>query len=612
MRETIMNDKMSILRRMLVSLLVLQALIGAWGLTSANAAEGVPFTSKPDIRLSRVDMKPVKANEEFVLSLNFENKSPAYSVNRAKVIVNPSDGLNIQDQSNIYFIDSTGIPVMGSNKVDVKLKASDRITTENLKLDVSLEYYFWGKDGMTSGTEIYTMFIPARKSESAVAKDNGVPIIQVVRGKISPIEEKKSYEFDIKIKNINEKVKAQNVKVTLSSAGGFTIKGNTSNYFIDEISSEDPFTIPVSIKANKTIEAESLDLIVNVSYFYKQGETSSQGNDSEKISIPSVPSQSEKKEKEEMSTLTPNIIVSSYNYGDKVEAGSTFDLSLAFKNTSKDTAVENIVVSMTTGEGISVASSSNSFYFDKLNAGSELPLKVEMKAWEEAKSAAAVITMNFNYEYRSNKSIVKGSTNESISILVVQPDRFEIGKVETVGLMAGEEGYISIPYVNKGKATTSNISAKVEGDNFEMISREIWVGNCNSGASGTIDLILTPVQAGDVRVKLLVEYEDPNGEKKKSEQEYSFYADEKMLPPSEDGEQEIIVPEETQNSKTKIIVISIAALIGLAVLIIVIKQIKKKANAKRMERLSHMYDWAVSRGEQTVSQEVSKEQSPDK
>lgn len=600
MKERVFNG---FLLRTKVFLIVMAIFMVAIGILTGNvvdtkATEGIAFTDKPDIRLSRLDVPTVKANQEFVLTLKLDNVSFVYGVNRGKLVVTVPDGLSIKDQSNIYFIDGTGIPVRGSNTVEVKLKAADKINTESLQIGVSLDYTYWGREGMANGNETYNVILPAEKTKEAEEKkkkNEGAPIIQVVRDKIKAVKAKEEHEFDIAIKNINKKVKAKNVKITVSAGPGFSIKGRESNYFVEGIEYDDPYILPVKIKTAKNIETDRLELSVNVSYTYVQGDTVVQGNDSEKITLPSVITEQPKKEEEEtVSKLTPNIIISNYDYGDKVEAGKVFPLNLSFKNTSKDTSVENIVMSINTAEGISVASSSNSFYFDKLSAGGVLPLKVDLKAWEEAKSAAAVLTINFNYEYRSGKAVTKGTASESISIPVVQPDRFEIGEIENVGeAFVGEEFYFSIPYVNKGKAVTSNINAKIEGEGFASISKDVWVGNCNSGANGTIDVILTPFQTGDLTAKIKVEYEDANSKKKTKEIEVSFFAQEMIMEEPMDPMMEEMQPEEKTDPKRKLITIAVSTGVGLVVLIIVIKILKKRANAKKMERLSHMYDWAT-------------------
>ncbi len=555
-----------------------------------NPDAGVPYTDKPDIRLTRMDMPPIKAGETFTLSLKLSNISPAYSVNRGKLTLIVPESISILDSSNSFFLDERGIPLKSSTTLDIKMKASDKILTESIQIGASLDYTFWGRDGMSSGTENYMILVPSKKTDETSAKT--APVLQVVRDKIDPVEAQKTYDLDLKIKNINT-TKAENVKITFTQGAGFTVKTRTSNKFVKEISKDEPITIPIKIKTAKNIETDSLELTVNLSYTYKGGEAS--GNSSisgaEKIIIPAKPTTDGK---DEGSMLTPNLIVSEYNYGKKVEAGRKFDLSLKFRNTSKVSGVENLVVSMNTGEGVSIAESSNSFYFEKLGINGEIPLKVKLKAWEEAKSAAAIVTINFNYEYKNGKNIVKGTTTENISIPVVQPDRFELSDVtneETC--FVGQETTFSIPYVNKGKAVTSNISAKITGEGFDTLSKEVWIGNCASGASGNIDIIITPNMTGESVAKVKVEYEDANGEKKTKNVEISFMAEEQIIEQPKINPEELPQEEPKMDPRVKIAIICVIIIAVLIVLIIVIKKLKKKAEAKRMERLSKMYDWAM-------------------
>lgn len=576
---------------------------------SAAADSGLPYTDKPDIRLTRMNMPPIKAGETFTLSLKLSNISPAYSVNRGKLTLNVPESLNILDSSNSFFLDDRGIPLRSDAVIDIKMKASDKILTESIQIGATFEYTFWGRDGMSSGSENYTILVPSKKTDETAAKS--APVIQVVRDKIEPVEAKKSYDLDLKIKNINT-TKAENVKITFAAGAGFTVKSRASNKFVKEIIKGEPITIPIKIKTAKTIETDSLELTVNLSYTYNQGGASS-GNspisDSEKILIPAKPTTNAN---EDGSMLTPNIIISKYDYGKKVEAGKTFDLSLKFKNTSKISGVENLVVSMNTGEGVSIAESSNSFYFEKLGIGQEIPLKIKLKAWEEAKSAAAIVTINFNYEYKNGKSIVKGSTTESISVPVVQPDRFELSDpTNEETCFVGQESTFSIPYVNKGKAVTSNISAKITGEGFDVISKDVWVGNCQSGASGSIDIILTPNTPGDSIAKVKVEYEDANGEKKSKDIEIPFMAQEQIIEQPEINPDEITEEKPTMNIKAKIAIALIVIVAVVMILAIIIKKLKKKAEASRMERLSKMYDWVNGTSDEKTSNEAKNDTKDD-
>ena len=91
-------------------------------------------------------------------------------------------------------------------------------------------------------------------------------------------------------------------------------------------------------------------------------------------------------------SAAPNLIVKKYSYGkDPIYSGKEFGLSLEFYNTSKTLATENIVVALETGEGLSIANSSNTFYFESLGAGQSKTINLTMKALAIEKSTSAVV-----------------------------------------------------------------------------------------------------------------------------------------------------------------------------------------------------------------------------
>lgn len=166
-----------------------------------------------------------------------------------------------------------------------------------------------------------------------------------------------------------------------------------------------------------------------------------------------------------MNIPTPNIIIRNYSYGEKVTAGQVFDLEMEMTNTSSVTAAENVVVSLDTGEGISINSSSNTIYIPKLDAGAAKKQSIKVQALFQSKLQSPKITISFKYEYLDGKERKQATSSETIAIPVYQPDRFELkSPVYSENFRQNEEATISIPYVNKGRGQVFNVEAKLEGD----------------------------------------------------------------------------------------------------------------------------------------------------
>lgn len=225
-----------------------------------------------------------------------------------------------------------------------------------------------------------------------------------------------------------------------------------------------------------------------------------------------------------ISAAAPNIIIQKYTYGsDAVEAGKTFDLDIQFYNTSKELSVENIVMSVETAEGLSIANSSNTYYFETLGPRKALSQKLSVKALGTDQSSSPTIAVSFRYEYVDGSSRIERNSSERIAIPVYQPDRLEITEPALPEeIYAGSETALSFPYVNKGKGTLYNVTARVEGD-MESLLPVQNLGNFEPGKSGTIDMILVPESAGEHSFKVVITYENTNGDEIK--REFPFTAD---------------------------------------------------------------------------------------
>lgn len=244
-------------------------------------------------------------------------------------------------------------------------------------------------------------------------------------------------------------------------------------------------------------------------------------------------------------TATPHIIISKYTYGgESVQAGKKFDLSIEFRNTSKSLAVENILMSVETEEGLTITNSSNTFFFENLGAGAVRSQKIPMKALNMDKSSSPSCTVSFTYEYVDGDQRLEKTAQERIAIPVTEPDRFELeAPKDLTPAVAGQEYTLSVPYNNKGKGTVYNLEAYVEGD-MTTLSPKQNLGNIDSGRSGSIDLILTPQEAGDHTFKAVIAWENTAGEEVKKSFELTLPVEEN-IPAAPEGGEMMLMEEET-------------------------------------------------------------------
>ena len=207
--------------------------------------------------------------------------------------------------------------------------------------------------------------------------------------------------------------------------------------------------------------------------------------------------------------LIPHIIVSQYDYGTtQVSAGQVIDLNLSFENTSTQYDLDNIVMKITTPDGFSITSSSNTYHFDHLDVGESISKTISMQANPNAEAQSYAINIEFSFQYIANDTRKSGESSESISIPVTQPDRFSVDEIQLpTSLYVGDEYNLSINFVNKGKTQVYNVTAELRG-NMQNSGERSFIGNVASGAEESADFYVTPTEAGKMEGEVVISYED--------------------------------------------------------------------------------------------------------
>ena len=215
------------------------------------------------------------------------------------------------------------------------------------------------------------------------------------------------------------------------------------------------------------------------------------------------------KEDKKLDPLIPHIIVSQYDYGTtQVSAGQVIDLNLSFENTSTQYDLDNIVMKITTPDGFSITSSSNTYHFDHLDVGESISKTISMQANPNAEAQSYAINIEFSFQYIANDTRKSGESSESISIPVTQPDRFSVDEIQVpTSLYVGDEYNLSINFVNKGKTQVYNVTAELRG-NMQNSGERNFIGNVASGAEESADFYVTPTEAGKMEGEVVISYED--------------------------------------------------------------------------------------------------------
>lgn len=226
--------------------------------------------------------------------------------------------------------------------------------------------------------------------------------------------------------------------------------------------------------------------------------------------IPTKPD--DEKPDTETTAAQPYVIISSYSYGKgDLVAGETRNITMTFRNTSKTMAVENMMVTMTLPDAMMLTSSSNSFYIESLAAEGTITKTVNVTVKPTAAAQSHSMTVDFTYDYLDNGVRRNAKTTETISMPVLQVDRFTVTGIDLPQeIFMGEENNLSVNFVNKSRTEIYNLSAKLNCEGLSNNGEEQYLGNLASGTASSADFYITGNEKGELVGEVIITYEDTN------------------------------------------------------------------------------------------------------
>lgn len=284
----------------------------------------------------------------------------------------------------------------------------------------------------------------------------------------------------------------------------------------------------------------------------------------------------------------PALIVKSAGYGTgQITAGENFTLTAEILLSGNKNGAENVAVSLTLPEEITVVSGSSYQFIGNMKSNQTANVQFELTASAVAKAGSYNISIDVTGNAQADGAALSGKM--PVTVPVIQPDRFEISHTDIPeNMVMGEETYGNIALINKGKGTVYNVEAKLEGEGFTVDEgASKFIGNINSGTQSTQDFSITPTQGGTISMQLVVSYEDESANIKTITKDFTVTVDEMMPsdPGMDMGVVDIPVEEPAQGMPifAWVIIGALLIAIGVTVAIILKKKRAKKRTAKLME-----------------------------
>ena len=294
-------------------------------------------------------------------------------------------------------------------------------------------------------------------------------------------------------------------------------------------------------------------------------------------------------EDENGKTSKPRIIVTGFTTDPgEVYAGSTFNLTVTVKNTSREQAVSNVLFNLeATVEGNDTTlgydaflpvSGSSAVYVDRIAAGATYDMTVEMEAKADLAQKPYVMKVNMVYEDDKHNEYTDSA---NVSVPIKQELKYDMGTIDVTpeDVCVGEESNIVFDIYNTGKTTIYNVKITYEDESLE--SGVTYIGNIQPGATANVDSTVTAIAPNADRgyVNCIINYEDEKGKPIKEVKQMKLNIMEAMEEPDFDPSLYEDMEPEPQGLPLPAIIgigVGVVVIIGIVVTIILKKRKKKQ------------------------------------
>ena len=291
----------------------------------------------------------------------------------------------------------------------------------------------------------------------------------------------------------------------------------------------------------------------------------------------------------------PRVIVTGFDTNPaEVHAGSNFTLTIHLKNTSKKTKVQNMLFELeaptegsdeqSTAPAFLPTSGSNSIYLDGIKANGTADISIDLNA--KADLLQKPYSINLSMKYEDSQATQIDSTS-SISIPVKQDPRFEFSEFEISpqSIEVGGEANVMCSLYNLGRIKLYNVKARFEGNGIKK--QEVFIGNVDAGATGSIDAMLEGEKAtdGNSKITMTLSYEDESGNISETTKDFELEVTEAM------DDSDMMTNGEIEESTGGFpIVPVIVGLVIVAAVVIVIVFMKKKKKKQMLNEEEELLD----------------------
>ena len=389
------------------------------------------------------------------------------------------------------------------------------------------------------------------------------------------------FNFDFYITNKSTAYDVRNVNVKINGGDAFTVVSSGDTIYKNGIAKNQTAEFSKKLICNKSVSSGYHPISLSVTYEYVKAGATEQGTAEATFTVKTAA-----KKHDSSVSLTPRLVVGSFNYGNKsIRGGKKFTLNFTIKNNSKKIKAKNVIIKLSGGDVFVVADGTDTISVNNINPNSTVTVSKKFNCLNTAQSGVHPITASISYEYIEGGQKQSGTDDLTMSVPVVQPDKVMFTSIDLADktINTGDETDCAFSIVNTGKTVLNNGSIKVVDESGTELNSS-YIGTIEAGAqySSNYNLPITMNEPGDYKLTLVFEYENDNADKKRIKQTFKVHVEDYTDPfptdpadtPDEKGD------DDSSSSKTKVIIGVVAGVVGAAVIVTIIVKKKKKHNKK--------------------------------
>lgn len=467
--------------------------------------------TKPSLTMNNLSVpKKITAGDEFVVNFNLKNEGQL----SAKSTTVTVDGLTSDGIIPRYTKSSINLGDIVENngsKVSLPLMIAAGAETGYRSLTVKVSYS--DNDGTGYTLEI-PLFLNVIGKEGTSEVEPDLLITDVNQSVSSPLAGGNvTLTFFLENRS-NRDVKEIKITPTNLTNANFSPVDSAPYQYIEVLGAGVRKKVTMKLKVSKDV-AEGLNE-VDINYTYKDDSNKLYGPIAAKLFVLNVSNPEDE-------GSTPKLIISEFDTSsENLKAGDTFDFNFDVTNTNNRYSAKNIKVTLSSEDNVfSVTKGSNSFYIPAISSGQTVHNTMNLKIKSDSVTKAYPIEIKFEYEYDDMPKATDGTISSGVTVTevinlqvmenarpVVSNIMFGYGELPTVNTPTS----LNFEFYNLGKSVLSNVTAKIESNDFMSSSTMLFIGNVEAGSGDIFEMEVTPMIEGMGTGNLIISYEDSNGD----------------------------------------------------------------------------------------------------